>query len=372
MSSEASANIEIIVNIFREECLKDNVQISSFVLTGEFLKYLAGEPDSSNIREASAVMLKSNDSPKVDNPENILKLACVQKKIMDKYSQTHFCHFNLIPESIEGNNYIPIKSNKFENDEEVFLNSQSEILILFFWAIDDYGCETRMNDYLTIIEKNFEKWKGKVNLFTVIEIEKEEKDEKLKAIEERNWNKFPEIIQHFYIKKENPAVLIYGNESLPEIVVADQKGILRHVGVSYGLNLDEFINEILNGKEIITEEIPKEEEPQSTVEPYIDDQFAEKFAVFGEEAKKLYKEIKSDAAAKKADYDFRFKYQSSYKFTYVMEKASIENLRPTKSRFKISCEKNEFDAFDNLIKKHFTEDEIKNHELEICLIKTSD
>jgi hypothetical protein len=204
-------------------------------------------------------MLKSNESLKADNPENILKLACVQKKIKDKYSQTHSWHFNLVPESIEGNNYISIKSNKFENDEEVFLNSQSEILILFFWAIEDYGSESRMNEYLIIIEENFEKWNGKVNLFTVIESEKEEKDDKLKVIEERNWNKFPEIIRHFYIKKENPAVLIYGNESLPEIVVADQKGILRHVGVSYGLNLDEFINEILNGKEFFTEEIPEEE-----------------------------------------------------------------------------------------------------------------
>jgi hypothetical protein len=56
-----------------------------------------------------------------------------------------------------------------------------------------------------------------------------------------------------------------------------------------------------------------------------------------------------------------------------MKKATIKNFRFTEYRFKNSHRKNEFGAFNDLLRKHFTEYEIKNNKLEIELNnKTSD
>jgi hypothetical protein len=373
MSTEASANIEKIINIIREECKKENVEIPVSILSGECSKFIAGEPNTSNVRELFPVTLKNTVPLKVDNPENLFKFAQIQRNIMEEYSETLYCDLNLIPESKVGDNYLQIKSSKFENDEEVFLNSQSGILVLFFWKLNDCGfCDSAMNDYLPIIEKNFDKWNGKVKFFTIIYSEKEEKEKKLKAIEEKNWNKFPEIVEHFYMTSANPAPLFYGVRGYPYLVIADQKSVLRHVYIAHGVNLDEFINEILDGKEFVAEEFPNEEESEGNKEAQLDAVFAKKFDAFQEEAKRLYKEIQSDEA-KKADNDLNFQFENTYKFTYVIEKAAIENFRFTEYRYKISCRKNEFGAFNDLLRKHLTEDEILNYKLEIELInETSD
>ena len=365
MSKEASANIEKIINIIREECKKENVKIPISILSGEFIKFIAGEPNTSNVRELFPVTLKNTEPLKVDNPENLFKFAHIQKKIIEEYSETLYWDLNLIPESKVGDNYLPIKSIKFENDEEVFLNSQNGILVLFFWKLDDCGfVDSAMDEYLPIIEKNFDKWNGKVKFFTIVKSKKEEKEKKLKAIEEKNWNKFPEIVKHFYMTSSNPAPLFYGVRGYPYLVIADQKRVLRHVYIAHGVNLDEFINEILDGKEFVTEEFPKEEESEGNKEAQLDAVLGKKFDAFQEEAKRLYKEIQSDEA-KKADNDLKFQFKNTYKFNYVMEKATIKNFRFTEYRFKNSFRKNEYGAFNHLLRKNFTEDEIKNYKREI-------
>ena len=75
----------------------------------------------------------------------------------------------------------------------------------------------------------------------------------MKFLEEENWNKFPEIIQHFYRTDENTASIIYGLQYIPFILIVVQKGVLRHGGKILVLNI-ELINEILEGKEFVGEE----------------------------------------------------------------------------------------------------------------------
>jgi hypothetical protein len=44
----------------------------------------------------------------------------------------------------------------------------------------------------------------------------------------------------------NPAPLFYGVRGYPYLVIADQKRVLRLYFIAHGLNLDEFINEIID------------------------------------------------------------------------------------------------------------------------------
>lgn len=60
MSSEATTNIDKITALIKEECQKENIDISSFVLSGEYSKCTGGSQSTSELREAKPIKITNN------------------------------------------------------------------------------------------------------------------------------------------------------------------------------------------------------------------------------------------------------------------------------------------------------------------------
>jgi len=136
------------------------------------------------------------------NPLNIdnVDIIYIIKDIQNKFSlQEPFNDkINLKPLLKAGDDYFPFKANKFGKDEEVFLNFENGVSVIIYWDERANICQSMMKEYFEKIEKNFNKWNGKVKFFTTCFSRPQFKEEHVKIFAENNWNNFLEIIQHFY------------------------------------------------------------------------------------------------------------------------------------------------------------------------------
>jgi len=343
---------------------KDNFDISNLNLSVEYEIYVAGNPE---LFEGDYFTISNNEAYKSENSDSYLELKTIQNKMMQTiYNCYDFdCELSLIPKLKKGDTYVPINSNRFDNDKQEILHLENGVSIIDFWAEWCGPCVSAMGHNYEMIRKNFDNWNGKVKFFTTCGVSKEEKEQTLKFIEEKNWNRFPEVIQHFHAE-DNPADIIYGVQSIPFLVIVDKKGVIRHIGNIGGLDVEKLINELLDGKEI-----EKAEADEKTNMP-IDDLIMETFIKpdgFKDEAIKLYKETRS-GENEKYNYNMNLVIDFSGKFDLDLQKG-VEELGPiTKAAFKIKCREKEYVAYNNLLKRHFTQEQIETSMFEIKLMET--
>lgn len=369
MKAEATPILENILTIIKNECQKANVDISTFNFQGAYAKYTTGNPLNSELNEEVSVSLRNTNLSTLDI-ENFIKLTLIQNNLNQQYCRVW--DVVLVPELIAGSKFFPVQSNCFETNELVSLKLENGITVIDFWTESCTPSVDVMNQNFQIIEKNFEKWNGKVKFFTSCQSTPEQKADKLKFIAENNWNKFPEMIQHCYRTSDNLVSLIYGVQFTPFIIIADKRRILRYVGVAALVEIEKLVNEILEENEsaaCAAEVNPLNPESKQALEPCL----AQKFDDFQNDFKQLYAECIAEQT-KGGSYNMNFQMMQCAEFFYKIEIGAIEEFKFSSNQLSLSCKKSEHKAFTNLLKNHLTqaESEAENNNVKLELIETFD
>jgi len=100
------------------------------------------------------------------------------------------CNFKFKPLCKKGTPYFPIIAKSLEKEEEKVFIQNDGVTVVDFWAQWCGPCVQGMNHNLEMIEKNFEKWNGKVKFFTLTICDQEDKINTTEFIEKKKWNRF--------------------------------------------------------------------------------------------------------------------------------------------------------------------------------------
>jgi len=113
-----------------------------------------------------------------------------------------------------------------------------------------------------MLEKNHEKWQGKVRIVG-LSVD-EEKDDVIKRVEEKKWNK----VDHYLLDKSNPNAKyysqIYGAQGIPRIVVVNKHGKIVFLGHPSSVDLEKVLNDLLEASEDIVPESAKSKDAPKT------------------------------------------------------------------------------------------------------------
>jgi len=129
MTSEANAHIDKIISLIKDECQKESIDASSFILSGEYRNYRYGY--TTEVGEGFEISITNKEAFNAKNSDQYYKLSLLQQKI--KLNEEN-CFVYLVPEISAGGDYLSIKSNKFQNDEEVVLHLENGVSVIDFWA----------------------------------------------------------------------------------------------------------------------------------------------------------------------------------------------------------------------------------------------
>jgi len=292
-----------------------------------------------------------------------MKIIENEEKIEDEVVNEK-CKLIFRPKIQKGALYLPIKGRDFKNDKEKSLLFENGITIINLW---DNSGELRfeaVDNHFKMIDKYYDKWKGKVKFFTLTFSYREDKQKIWKFIEEKKWNRFPDIIEHLYLEEDSDSSLLY-SESFklpPYVIVVDSKGLIRYQSNSNPFIEDTLINGILEGMEIDSTDEKKDEDLENKT--ITNDNFYERFTKFEAEAIEAFQNLKLDEP-----YKMYLGINIEENFNINLTTKEIKNLKYFYT-FNINCKKEEKEIFEALLKKHFTEEEKEQNKFKIKLIKS--
>ena len=158
----------------------------------------------------------------------------------------------------KGDEFVPLevqdvfKEAEAEDAKVTLKHEENEVLLVDFWETGCGPCQEPMAHNQEMLEKNAEKWGNKVRIVAV-SLDDSIEDVK-KRVEEQKWKK----IVHYFLGENQKGSQIYGIRAIPLVVLVDQKGVVVFNGNPTKTNLEENINDLLEGKTL--EESKKEEE----------------------------------------------------------------------------------------------------------------
>lgn len=178
--------------------------------------------------------------------------------LMDKYKtlakvENEYCETraNLVPTLQEGNPYSAITARTISQGEEtVITHKQGEVILVDFWATWCGPCIGAMNHNFEMIEKNFDKWNGRVRFIGISLVE--ERDEVTEFLKKKGWDKFETIFEQYASMESEGKDFtgLYGVEGIPHVALVDKFGVIRYIGhPSTSPSLEERINSLLEESE---------------------------------------------------------------------------------------------------------------------------
>ena len=170
--------------------------------------------------------------------------------------------FQLSCKLSKGDQFVAIdveEALKEDSERFLFKHEEGEVLLVDFWATWCGPCQGPMAHNQVMLEKNAEKWGNKVRIVGV-SVDQSKEDLK-QRIQEKNWTK----VVHYFFGENKEGMKVYGVRGIPEVLLVDQKGVIVYKGHPAHTNLEQNINDLLEGKSL---DAPKEEEAKEVLQPF--------------------------------------------------------------------------------------------------------